>query len=166
MSLLDIMINQIATARHIVEDHAAEVIPAWHISTPEGRYLIFTRFDHDKPEQRERALFLISRFMLWKMATSFVLTVETWLGSESTRSGEEALLVVGVSRHQRAGLLQRITGRDPPSFGTAEWLTPDQIDEAYFGLLPTGSAEITTEEIAELTSIFGKNGEMEAERLG
>jgi hypothetical protein len=41
--------------------------------------------------------------MAWKLATSFVLTAETWLGAEITRSGEEAILVVGVSHHERRG---------------------------------------------------------------
>jgi hypothetical protein len=36
-------------------------------------------------------------FMTWKMATSFVLTAETWLGAEETREGDEALLAIGVS---------------------------------------------------------------------
>ena len=35
------------------------------------------------------------RRRLWRMATSFVLTAETFLGSEVTRSGDEELLVVG-----------------------------------------------------------------------
>jgi hypothetical protein len=35
--------------------------------------------------------------MTWKMATSFVLTAETWLGAEETREGDEALLAIGVS---------------------------------------------------------------------
>ena len=135
MSLVDIMIEQIGTARTIVED-GAEIIPVWRITTPEGSYLVFTRFDHNKSGQQKRAVHLISRFMTWKMATSFVLTVETWLGPEITRSGDEALLVVGVSHHERLGLMQRITGRDPVSFGTIEWLTPDQVDEAYFKILP------------------------------
>ena len=42
---------------------------------------------------------------------------------------------------------------------------PDQVDETYVRLLPTGRGEISIEEIAELTSIFGKDGEMAAERL-
>ena len=102
MSLTALMIEQIGAARTIVED-GAEVIPAWRINTPEGTYLVFTRFDHDKPEQRERVLLLISRFMTWKMATSFVLTAETWLGAEETREGDEALLAIGVSHHERLG---------------------------------------------------------------
>ena len=62
MSLIDLMVEQLAAARHIVEG-GAEVIPAWRITTPEGSFLILTRFDHNKEGQRERALFLISRFM-------------------------------------------------------------------------------------------------------
>jgi hypothetical protein len=119
MPLMDTMIEQIGAARTIMED-GAEVIPAWRINTPEGSYLVFTRFDDDKPEQRVRVLLLISRFMTWKMATSFVLTAETWLGPETTRSGDEALLAIGVSHRGRLGLVQRITGRDPVSFGSHE----------------------------------------------
>ena len=164
MSFINIMIDQISSTRLFVED-GGEAIPVWRIATPEGCYLIFTRFDHDKPQQRERVLLLISRFMAWKMATSFVLTAQMWLGADVTRPGDEVLLVVGVSRHERMGLVQRITGRDPVSFGTPEWLMPDQVDETYVRLLPTGRGEISIEEIAELTRIFGKDGEMAAERL-
>jgi hypothetical protein len=32
---------------------------------------------------------LVPRFIAWKLATGFVLTAETWLGPERTRSGEE-----------------------------------------------------------------------------
>ena len=164
MSLTALIIEQIGAARTIVQD-GAEVVPVWRINTPEGSYLIFTRFDHDKPEQRERLFVLISRFMTWKMATSFVLTAETWLGAEETREGDEALLVIGVSHHERLGLIQRITGRDPVSFGSPEWLMPDQIDETYFRLLPSGVSEITAKEAQELAFVFGEGGELMAERL-
>ena len=163
MSLPDIMLDQLATARRIIED-GAEVVPAWLITTPEGSYLILTRFDHNKEGQRERALFLISRFMTWKMATSFVLAAEFWLGPEMARSGEEALLVVGVSRHERRAALQRIR-RVGVSFGAVEWLEPDQVDQTFFNLLPEKASEITFEEIAELSAVFGEGGEMQAERL-
>ena len=59
----------ICLRRMFVEDGGA-AIPVWRIATPEGSYLVFTPFDHDKPDQRERVLLLISRFMAWKMATS------------------------------------------------------------------------------------------------
>jgi hypothetical protein len=166
MSLTALMIEQIGAARTIVEDDA-EVIPAWRINTPEGSYLVFTRFDHDKPEQRERVLLLISRFMTWKMATSFVLTAETWLRVDETGVVKEALLVVGVSHHERLGLVQRIAERRYPiRFGLPEWLMPDQVDEAYWRLLPSGVGEITAEEQRELAVIFGEGGELAAERLG
>ena len=46
------------------------MVPAWRLATAEGTFLILTRFETDKAEQRNRALFLISRFMAWKMATA------------------------------------------------------------------------------------------------
>jgi hypothetical protein len=70
-----------------------------------------------------------------------------------------------VSHHKRLGLLERITGRDPVSFGLPEWLMPDQVDETYFHLLPRGTSEIAVEEAHELAVIFGENGELAAERL-
>jgi hypothetical protein len=164
MSLVGIMLDQLAVARRIVED-GAEVVPAWRITAPEGSFLVLTGFDTDKPEQRERALFLISRFMAWRMATSFVLTAETWLGSAGTRSGEEALLVVGISYHERLAAMQRFRRATVVSFAPVAWLTNEQVEEAYFKLLPTGRSEITAEEAAELAIIFGKDGEMAAERL-
>ena len=94
MSLATIMREQLAGPRRVIED-GHEMVPAWRIATGEGNFLIFTRFDTDKDAQRERTLFLISRFMAWKMATSFVLTAEMWLGAEKTRSGDEALLAMG-----------------------------------------------------------------------
>jgi hypothetical protein len=44
----------------------------------------------------------------WKCATGFVLTAETWLGPERTRSGEEAVLTIGVSPHERMAVIRRI----------------------------------------------------------
>lgn len=69
MSLADIMFEQLAIARRIIED-GHEIVPAWRIATPAGSYLILTRFDPDKREQLQRLVELISRFMTWKMATS------------------------------------------------------------------------------------------------
>jgi hypothetical protein len=164
MSLVDLMLDQLATARRIVED-GAEVVPAWLITTPESPYLVLTRFDPDKPEQRERVLFLISRFMAWKLATSFVLTAETWVGPVISRTGLEALFVVGVSRHERRAVMQKIAREVPVNFGPVVWLAPDQVDDTYFNLLPAKASEITFEEIAELSAVFGEGGEMQTERV-
>ena len=164
MSLPDVMLEQLGIARRIVED-GHEVVPMWRITTPEGSYLVATRFRTDNEEERERALFLITRFMVWKMATSFVLTVETYLGAEVTRSDGEAILVVGVSRHDRLAVMRKILRDNPVDFHAVERLQPEQVDEAYFDLLPSKASEITIEEIAELTRIFGEDGEMAAERL-
>lgn len=164
MSLATIILEQLARARRVIED-GHEMVPAWRITTPEGTFLICTRFDTDKPEQRERTLDLISRFMVWKMATSFVLTAETWLGAEKTRSGDEALLAIGVSRHERLAVLQRIKRGDAVGFSEPMWLAPHHVDDQYFAMLPTGAAELSAQEADELARVFGKNGELRAGRL-
>ena len=106
MSLVDIMIDQMGNTRRILED-GKPVVPTWIIATPEGTYRVCTEFDAAKPEQRERALLLLSRFMTWRLAISFVLTAEMRLG---TPQSEEAILAVGVSRHERVGLVQNSAG--------------------------------------------------------
>ena len=98
--LCDLMLADLERGLAIARD-GHEVVPAWRILAPDGDFLILTQFDPDKPEQRERAFALVPRFMAWKCATGFVLTAETWLGPERTRSGEEAVLTVGVSHHER-----------------------------------------------------------------
>src|SRR5665647_999153 len=158
------MLEQLAVARRIVKD-GHEVVPAWRISTPDGAFLILTPFDMDKFEEREEAIFAISQFMAWKMATSFVLTAETWLGGQPTRQDDQALFAVGVSRHERLAVLQQIWRGDTVSFSEAQWLGPHQVDERYFEMLPTGVTEITAEQDAELARMFGKNGVLPAERL-
>ena len=165
MSLVDAMVAQLSIARCILEDPDEEFVPSWRITTPEGRYSVYTPFDNDEPEQRARALLLVSRFMTWKMATSFVLTAKTWIGSQETRQVDEAILVIGVSRQERLGVMQRIEEQDPLRLGPPEWLRADQIDETYIDLLPGKTSEITVEEIAELTEVFGDGGEMAAERM-
>jgi hypothetical protein len=160
MSLATIMLEQLAVARRIVEN-SEEVVPAWRITTPDGSFLILTRFATDKPEQREQAIRLISRFMAWKMATSFVLTAETWLGAD----GEDAMFIIGVSLHERLAVLQRIKRGEDVSFSEPMWLARHHVDEQYFAMLPKGATEVSAEEEAELTRIFGKNGELRAERL-
>ena len=94
------------------------------------------RFDPDKPEQRERVFALVPRFMAWKLATGLVLTAETWLGPERTRSGEEAEMTIGVSRHDRMAVIRRIRHTPALSFGPPEWLAADALDDSYFRLLP------------------------------
>jgi hypothetical protein len=160
MSLATNMLDQLSVARRIIAD-GQEVVPAWRITTPEGTFLIFTRFDAAKPEQREHAISLIRRFMVWKMATSFVLTAETWVVAD----GEDALFIIGVSRHERLAALQRIKRSDPVGFSEPMWLAKHHVDDRYVDMLPGGETEITAEEAAKLASTFGKNGELPAERL-
>lgn len=164
MSLRALMLAELerglATARE-----GYEVMPAWRILTPEGTYRIWTRFDPDRPQQRDRMLALVPRFMAWKMAAAFVLTAETWLGPERTRSGEEAVLAIGVSRCERLGVIRRIRRTPALNFSSAEWLAADAIDETYFRLSPAGVSRTMAEETAMLAAIFAENGEIPARRM-
>jgi len=62
--------------------------------------MILTRFDPDKPEQREQmGADFVPRSWAWKLATSSWLR-GTWLGPDGDGSGEEA---VGSHRCIRTG---------------------------------------------------------------
>jgi hypothetical protein len=106
----------------------------------------------------------VPRFMAWKMATAFVLTADTWLGPERARSAEEAMLVIGVSRTERMGVIRRIRRTPELVFMPPEWLRAEALDENYFRLLPSGPSTVTTEEATMLAAMFGEDGELPARR--
>ena len=164
MALRDLMLHDLASGIATVRD-GHEIVPTWRIISPDGDYMVLTRFDPDKPAQRERMLTLVPLFMAWKMAMAFVLTTETWLGPERTRSGEEAVLTIGVSRTERMGVLRRIRRTPGLIFLTPEWLWPESIDEQYFRLLPSGQKSVTDEDAAMLAMIFDDSGELPAKRM-
>jgi hypothetical protein len=164
MSLRELMLEELARGLQIIRD-GHELVPVWRILTPEGEFTILIRFDPDKPEQRERMLALIPRFMAWNLATAFVLTAETLLGPERTRSGEEAVETIGVSHRERLGVIRRIRRTPGLVFMPLEWLGPESLDESYFRLLPTGTGELTAEEVEMLAAVFGEDGEIPARRL-
>ena len=116
------------------------------------RFLILARLDANKPDQREHALVLIGRFMAWKMATSFVLTAEPWLGAD----GEDALLVIGVSHHERLAVVQRIKRNENVSFSKPMWLAPHHVEDRFAAVLPKGVTAITAEETAVLSRILAR----------
>jgi hypothetical protein len=162
MSLRELMLADLERGLAIVRG-GQEIIPAWRIVTPEGTWQIAARFDPDRPEQRDRILALVPRFMAWKLASAFVLTAETWLGPQRARSGEEAVLTIGVSRCERLGVIRRVRRTPAVRFGPPEWLAADALDETYFRLSPAGA--IRAEEAAMLTTVFGDNGEAPARRI-
>ena len=164
MSIRDVMLDQLAISRGIVAA-GIEVVPAWRIETPDdGPWLILTRFDPDNPGQSDRALQLIKRFMVWKFAQAFVLTAEAGLGA--VRSGEEAVIAVGVSGSERLGVLQRILRKGGEvDFPPLEWLSPEQMNPTYWTLLPRREESVTVEEAAALTLIFAEHGELPAQRM-
>jgi hypothetical protein len=149
MTLLrELMLADLERGLEIVRGGHA-VVPAWRVLAPDGDFFIHTRFDPDKPEQRERAFALVPRFMAWKLATGFLFTAETWLGPERTRSGEEAVL--GVSRHDRIAAIRLIRHTPSLSFGPPEWLAADALDD-NFRLLPSGQSTVMAEEAASCVS--------------
>ena len=163
MSLKDRMLEQLAIARHIVTD-GHENVPAWRIETPDGAWLILTRFDPAKSGHSDRALHLVRRFMAWRFALAFVMTAETWLAG--ARQGEEAVTAVGASRSERYGVIQRIR-RDGATveFGPLEWLEPEQMDLLYWTMLPLRVETVTAKEAADLAAIFAESGELPAQKL-
>src|SRR5438477_4506670 len=137
MALRDLMLHDLASGIATVRD-GHEIVPTWRIISPDGDYMVLTRFDPDKPAQRERMLTLVPLFMAWKMAMAYVLTTDTWLGPERTRSGEDAVLAIGVSRTERMCVLRRIRRTPGLVLMSPEWLRADSIDDNYFRLLPSG----------------------------
>jgi hypothetical protein len=109
---------------------------------------------------------LVPRLMAWKLATAFVLTAESWLGPERTHSGEEAVLTIGGSRHERLGVIRRVRKTPGAAFAPPEWLPADALDENYFRLLPCGQSIVTTEEATMLAAVFGEDGELPARLTG
>ena len=85
--------------------------------------------------------------------------------SEAVRSGEEAVLAVGMSQTERLRALHRIQRVPYVRFDPVEWLGADQLDDIFFTLLPTGESTISAAETAELATIFGEDGELPARRL-
>jgi hypothetical protein len=164
MSLRNLMLEDLERGLAIFRA-GHEIVPSWRILSPEGDFVIVTPFDPDKPDQREQMLALVPRLMAWKLATAFVLTTESWLGPERTRSGEEAVLTIGVSRHERLGVIRRVRKTPGVAFAPPEWLPADALDENYFRLLPYGQSIVTTEEATMLAAVFGEDGELPARPL-
>ena len=61
---------------------------------------------------------------------------------------------------------RRIKRGDDVSFSQPMWLARHHVDDRYVAMLPRGQTEITTEDAAMLARVYGKDGELPAERLG
>jgi hypothetical protein len=68
------------------------------------------------------------------------------------------VLTVGVSHHERMAVIRRILRTPALSFGPAEWLPADALDDTYFRLLSSGHSTVTAEEAAMLAAVFGEDG--------
>jgi septal ring factor EnvC (AmiA/AmiB activator) len=72
---------------------------------------------------------------------------------ERRRSGEEALLAIGVSQHERLGVIRRIRRTPSLALEPLDWLPA------------SGTSTITADEVAILADVFGEDGEMPARRM-
>lgn len=170
MDLRTALAEQMATGRRIVASGQV-VVPAWRIGTPAGTFLILTRFDEAQPEQRDRALTLVGRFMAWKLATAFVFTAEG-IGQDELGAEHDYLTGAGISRGEVIVARQRIVrtaSTAAPSlveFGPTETFGGrDAIDPLLLALLPSGAVTIDETEARLLASLFGEGGELPAHRL-
>jgi hypothetical protein len=157
------LLEHLAACERIVRD-GDELVPAWRVITAEGNYLIFTRFDHEKPGQAEHVMHMMRRFMVWRKAFGFILGIEVWLGGQKTRQGEEAIFVLGLSHETPAAAVMRRLRRQAAvvELGAEEWVPAEQIDPTFFDVLP-GRVEVLADgEAEELARIFGENGELSA----
>ena len=159
------LLAHLAGCERVVRD-GAEVIPAWRITTGDGVYLVFTRFDHNEPAQADRLFGLMRDFMRWKQAVAFIVGIEVWVGPEVTREGEEAICAIEVSCAGVQAVMQRISRKGGAvALGEVERLSTDQIDPMFAALLPAKVEEMAPGEVEELEAIFGEGGELPAQRL-
>jgi hypothetical protein len=56
-------------------------------------------------------------------------------------SGEEAVLTIGVSHHERMAGIRRIRRSPALSFGPPEWLPAEALDDTHFRLLRSGKVQ-------------------------
>lgn len=172
MELETALAEQFDTARRIIT-RGSVVVPAWRIGCPDGQFLILTRFDEARPEQRERALALVARFMAWKQATAFVFTAEG-MGRDALDAEHDYLHGVCITRSAAFGARQRIerTASTRPPYTTSIACGPyepfvgrDVVDPLLLDLLPAGTNTVSDTEARLLGSLFGEDGELPAHRL-
>lgn len=173
MDLAAALAEQLDAARRIAAS-GATVIPAWRIGTPEGEYLILTRYNEAEPEQHKRVLALISQFMAWKLATSFVLTSE---GTHPDEAGRQLDYIFGaavartgvMAARQSVARTASVSDRavhTAVEFGHVEHFAgAEAVDPLLIALLPHGTAGISDREAQLLASVFGEDGELPAHRL-
>jgi hypothetical protein len=158
-----IMLEELERSIEIVRS-GAKVFPRWRIwCADEDEHVIVTQFANDD-EEGTRTIRLLSRFMAWRLATSYIMAGETWLGSENAQD-DEALICVAAARESISGAMRRIRREPSLAFGEVEWLTASEIGDEFRRILPTGASKLEIEELELLEAVFGKGGEMEATKI-
>ena len=131
-----------------------EVVPRFRVMTPEGDWTMFVPLPDDVRE-RERRMRLVSGFMAWKSATSFILS------SELTEP--DGVLSAFVGRDEVTCAWRSII-RKPLGVGAIEWLPRTSVGDEVVALLPRGRVVLDRETEAALVRAFGSGGEFEVRR--
>ena len=130
-----------------------EVVPGFRVMTLEGDWTVFVPLPEDVRE-RERRMPLVSGFMAWKLATSFILS------SELTEP--DGMLSAFVGRDVMCAWRSII--RKPLGVGAIEWLPRSSVGDEVVALLPRGRVVLDREAEAALVRTFGVGGEFEVSR--
>ena len=132
-----------------------EVVPRFRVMTPEGDWTIFVPLPNGIHE-RMRRMRLVSGFMAWKSATTFVFSTET--------IAPDAVFATAIGRSEVLCVARPIL-RKPLSVGEITWLKREAVGDEIVTLLPRGCVELDTETEAALIRAFGPHGEFETKRM-
>ncbi len=140
-----------------------EIVPRFRIFTHDGDYIVFNPLPDDIKIRHER-MALVRRFMVWKLATGFILSTETMQPDAVTAvavwrdGGSDEIKVLG--------LYQLITrnGSAKPSFAPEERAGKEMAGDVL-ELLPRHQESLSQDEIDELQTLMGNDGFFVVEKI-
>jgi hypothetical protein len=120
-----LILEELRVSRRVITS-GNQVTPRLTVQSPSGTFVVMTPLPRDHPT-RVRIFNYARLFMVWKAATSFVLSAE--LGAP------DAVTSVFVSRYEVYGAVQAIS-RDPLTFADLRWTMREEVAEDILALLP------------------------------
>lgn len=112
----DVIEKELAFSVDVIRD-GHEVVPRFHIDTPDGAFVVLCPLPDDINVRFAR-MELVSKFMASKLATRFVMSSELM--------EPDAVSAIGVTRTDTLAGVRLIT-RKPLAFGDVQWLGSDQV---------------------------------------
>lgn len=150
----DLMLNELRFSIGLVLS-GEEVVPRFRVVAPGGVTVVFLPLPDDLRE-RVRRMTLMRGYLVWRMATSFVLSAES--------KQPDAVTTIGVTQTDCYGVMRRIL-RKPLTVGPEEWLSEKQIGEGFPNLLRQREAALDLATIEMLERVFGPSGEFEVKTV-